>query len=161
MPVTLQTVDQARWDACEQERVDLLRIYADAPEERMRVDSPETFILQHLEARHFFACARFNDRLLGAVAIEVAADGAWWLSQLCVHKSTRRRGVGSRLIALMGELASEQGRVLRIATAALPLPDRILLSKLGYRPVSLPPPGDATAARHGEFVELNPQGKGE
>ena len=31
MPVTLHYVDQARWEAEEQVRIDLIRIYEDAP----------------------------------------------------------------------------------------------------------------------------------
>ena len=35
MPVTLHHVDQARWEADEQVRLDLVRIYQDAPQERI------------------------------------------------------------------------------------------------------------------------------
>ncbi len=93
------------------------------------------------------------------MAIQEADDRAWWLSELCVRKTTRRRGVGSRLMALLGEQAKQDGRVLRIATTTLPLADRVLLSKLGYRPMageSSEPGLTATS----DFVELDPQGKG-
>ena len=76
-----------------------------------------------------------------------------------MRKTTRRRGVGSRLMALLGEQAKQDGRVLRIATTTLPLADRVLLSKLGYRPMadeSSEPVLTATS----DFVELDPQGKG-
>ncbi|MDL4863593.1 acetyl-CoA sensor PanZ family protein, partial [Halomonas elongata] len=68
MPVTLQRVDQAAWASDPQARTDLLRIYADAPTERLPQD-PEAFVHEHLAASHFFCCAHFNDRLLGAVAV--------------------------------------------------------------------------------------------
>ena len=85
MPVTLQYVDQARWEADEQVRIDLVRIYEDAPQERMPTPTVLPFIEQHLSGQHFFACALFNDRLLGAVAVQEGADRAWWLSELCVR----------------------------------------------------------------------------
>ncbi|MGO3004634.1 MAG: acetyl-CoA sensor PanZ family protein, partial [Halomonas sp.] len=105
MPVTLHHVDQARWEADEQVRLDLVRIYQDAPQERMPTPTVEPFIDAHFNGRHFFACALFNDRLLGAVAVQEGTDRAWWLSELCVRTTTRRRGVGSRLMALLGEQA--------------------------------------------------------
>ncbi len=157
--MTLQNVDQARWEADEQVRIDLVRIYEDAPQERMPTPTVLPFIEQHLSGQHFFACAHFNDRLLGAVAIQEGDDRAWWLSELCVRKTTRRRGVGSRLMALLGEQAKQEGRVLRIATTTLPLADRMLLSKLGYRPVADSSPESDQQATS-EFVELDPQGKG-
>ncbi|MDQ7731011.1 acetyl-CoA sensor PanZ family protein [Halomonas sp. SpR8] len=160
MPVTLHYVDQARWEADEQVRLDLVRIYQDAPQERMPTPTVEPFIEQHFAGQHFFACAHFNDRLLGAVAVQEGDDRAWWLSELCVRKTTRRRGVGSRLMALLGEQAKQEGRVLRIETSSLPLADRVLLSKLGYRPMVNPEAPAAGQPATSDFVELDPQGKG-
>ncbi|SDO39415.1 GNAT family N-acetyltransferase [Vreelandella arcis] len=160
MPVTLHYVDQARWQADEQVRLDLLRIYYDAPQDRMPSQTVEPFIEQHLQQRHFFGCAHFNDRLLGAVAIKEGQDGAWWLSDLCVRKTTRRRGVGSRLMALLGEQAKQDRRVLRVATSSLPLADRVLLSKLGYRPVPSSEHASSDTSVTSDFAELDPQGKG-
>ncbi|PCF94048.1 acetyl-CoA sensor PanZ family protein [Vreelandella nigrificans] len=160
MPVTMQYVDQARWEAEEQVRIDLVRIYEDAPQERIPTPTVMPFIQQHLNQQHFFACAHFNDRLLGAVAVQEANDRAWWLSELCVRKTTRRRGVGTRLMALLGEQAKQDGRVLRIATAKLPLADQVLLSKLGYRPVATEQPAEPNSPVTSGFVELDPQGKG-
>ena len=51
MPVTLHHVDQARWEAEEQVRIDLVRIYEDAPQERMP-DHQSTICKQnYIEAR--------------------------------------------------------------------------------------------------------------
>ncbi|SHM30599.1 acetyl-CoA sensor PanZ family protein [Vreelandella subglaciescola] len=133
MPVTLKHVDQTRWDQDAQVRRDLVRIYLDAPAERMTPPAVEPFIEQHLRAGHRFACALFNARLLGAVALNQASDGTWWLSDLCVRTTTRRRGVGTRLMALVAEQAKAQGRDLRVATASLSLADHMLLARLGYR----------------------------
>jgi GNAT superfamily N-acetyltransferase len=160
MPVTLHHVDQARWEADEQVRLDLVRIYQDAPQERMPTPTVEPFIEQHFAGQHFFACALFNDRLLGAVAVQEGEDRAWWLSELCVRKTTRRRGVGSRLMAMLGEQAKQEGRVLRIETSSLPLADRVLLSKLGYRPMANPASPNPNLPVTSDFVELDPQGKG-
>ncbi|RUR53474.1 GNAT family N-acetyltransferase [Vreelandella populi] len=160
MPVTLEHVDKARWDADERVRLDLTRIYEDAPKERVPTQAVLPFIEQHLNAAHFFACAHFNDHLLGAAAIQEAPDRAWWLSELCVRKATRRRGVGSRLMALLGEQAKQEGRKLRIEISALSLADQVLLSKLGYRPGSCSEEALLGRPLTSNFVELDPQGKG-
>jgi GNAT superfamily N-acetyltransferase len=132
MPVTLHLVDKHAWGADPQVRHDLQRIYADAPTDRLSLPV-DTFIRAHLDAGHFFGCARFNDRLLGAVAV-CADDQAWWLSELCVRKATRRRGVGSRLLALVSDTARAAGLELRAPSSQLPVADQVLLTRLGYRP---------------------------
>ncbi len=60
MPVTLQYVDQARWEADEQVRIDLVRIYEDAPQERMPTPTVLPFIEQHLSGQHFFCLCAFQ-----------------------------------------------------------------------------------------------------
>ncbi|WP_069383101.1 acetyl-CoA sensor PanZ family protein [Halomonas caseinilytica] len=150
MPVTLQRVDQATWESDAQARTDLLRIYADAPIERLPQE-PEAFIREHLAATRFFCCAHFNDRLLGAVAVHTDAD-AWWLSHLCVRKTTRRRGVGSRLLTLTGEAAHHEGCRLRMVSSQLSMADHMLLKRLGYR---LPQTGDYFE------LDLPPKGAGQ
>ncbi|MCE8014109.1 acetyl-CoA sensor PanZ family protein [Billgrantia desiderata] len=131
MPVTLHLVDNSVWRSDRQVQLDLQRIYTDAPAERLSVPV-DTFIREHLDAGHFFACARFNDRLLGAVAV-MTDEQAWWLSELCVRKATRRRGVGSRLLALISDAARSEGRELRASASRLPVADQLLLNRLGYR----------------------------
>jgi len=131
MPVTLQHVDQAAWETDAQVRLDLARIYADAPDERLPLPADD-FIRDHLANGHWFSCARFNDRLLGAVAVKHEQD-AWWLSNLCVRKTTRRRGVGSRLLALISETAHAGGGRLYADSSQLPVADQMLLARLGYR----------------------------
>lgn len=131
MPVTLQEVDLPAWEADAQVRLDLVRIYADAPAERLPLPV-DAFIDQHLAAGHRFSCARFNDRLLGAVAVTLGPE-ARWLSHLCVRKTTRRRGVGSRLLALVSEAAYAAGQRLYADSAQLLVADQMLLTRLGYR----------------------------
>ena len=149
MPVTLQRVDQAIWEADAQVRSDLTRIYADAPTERLPAP-PEQFVDDHLAAERCFFCARFNDRLLGALAVS-PDDQAWWLSHLCVRETTRRRGVGSRLLALTGEAAHADGRRLRVLSSQLPMADQVLLTRMGYR-----------LTQAGDYFEmdLSPKGAG-
>lgn len=101
MPVTLQHVDQTRWAQDSQARHDLVRIYQDADPEHLAPDVAEAFVADHLRAGNGFACALFNARLLGAVAVTPAADGAWQLGCLCVRAETRGRGVATRLLALV------------------------------------------------------------
>ncbi|WP_373183768.1 acetyl-CoA sensor PanZ family protein [Halomonas campaniensis] len=148
MPVTLHHVDRAAWEADAQAQVDLARIYADAPQERLPA-AVDVFIDDHLAAGHAFLCARFNDRLLGAVAVR--DDGvAWWLSHFCVRKPTRRRGVGSRLLLLVGAAAGAEGRPLRAEAAQLQMADQVLLSRLGFR-----------VTRDGDHYELVRIGQGD
>lgn len=142
MPVTLQRVDQTAWDADSQLHVDLRRIYEDVPVERLPMPVDE-FIHDHLAAGHVFFCARFNDRLLGAVAV-VKEGSAWWLSHFCVRKTTRRRGVGSRLLTLVSESAHQQACRLYVASRHLPMADQLLLSRMGYR-----------LAQTGDYFELD------
>lgn len=131
MPVTLQRVDQSAWDADPQLHVDLQRIYADASAERLPT-SVDEFIHGHLAAGHVFMGARFNDRLLGAVAVVKEGD-AWWLSHFCVRKPTRRRGVGSRLLSLVSERARQQSCRLCVVSQHLAMADQLLLTHMGYR----------------------------
>ncbi|ALM54133.1 acetyl-CoA sensor PanZ family protein [Halomonas huangheensis] len=129
MPVTLYRIDQDIWDADEQVRIDLARIYSDAPEERIQMP-PGAYILTHL-SQGFFWAAQFNDRLLGAVAVSPDEQG-WRLLDLCVRKTARRRGIGSRLLALVSAEASQFGLVLRVPASQLELADQMLLQRLGY-----------------------------
>ncbi|MHB0776064.1 acetyl-CoA sensor PanZ family protein [Halomonas sp. WWR20] len=131
MPVTLQNVDHAQWAADAQIALDLSRIYHDASSERLPA-AAEDFVRHHLEQGGTFCCAHFNDRRLGAVALRREGH-VWWLSHFCVRATTRRRGVGSRLLALIADAARENDCVLRVPAEALMIGDQLLLSRLGYR----------------------------
>ncbi len=131
MPVTLHPVDRTAWEEDAQAQLDLARIYADAPSERLPVPV-DAFIQGHLSDGHRFLCARFNERLIGAVAQRDDGE-AWWLSHFCVRKPTRRRGVGTRLLTLVGQAAQAERRALRAELSQLQLADQVLLTRLGYR----------------------------
>ncbi|MDW5378391.1 acetyl-CoA sensor PanZ family protein [Halomonas sp. HP20-15] len=129
MPVTLEQLDHARWTADAQAGADLSRIYQDASPELLPLPAEE-FVRGHLESGGEFCCARFNGRLLAAVSMR-REPGAWWLSHFCVREATRRRGVGSRLMALVAAAAGDTA--LRIEADQLPLESQLLLVRLGYR----------------------------
>ncbi|MGY0218399.1 acetyl-CoA sensor PanZ family protein [Endozoicomonadaceae bacterium StTr2] len=107
MPVTMEEVSKPQG----QDSEDLVKIYRDAPdwmlgspEETDREDAVRRMLDITTSTRRIFA-ARFNDRLLGALMIDVQDDGSWLLHSLCVRKMTRERGVGSRLLKLVAAKA--------------------------------------------------------
>jgi len=113
MPVVVQHLTQPS----DQDRQDLLKIYADAPDWLLApfADAAE-LVEQGLAEGRLFA-GRFNDRLLGAAWIE--REGATWrLSRLCVRQITRRRGVARRLLEEAQRLAVLQGAGLRLSAPA-------------------------------------------
>lgn len=147
MPVMLEEIDHARWAVDAQAGVDLSRIYQDAPPDRLPL-AVDDFVRTHLENGGVFCCALFNDRLLGAVRVR-KEPGAWWLSHFCVRKTTRRRGVGSRLLALVAETARDGNSTLRVEAEHLQMEDQLLLARLGYR-----------LEVSGSYFELNPLASG-
>lgn len=109
MPVVVQHLTQPS----DQDRQDLLKIYADAPGWLLApfADAGELVARGLIEGRLF--TGRFNDRLLGAAWIERGAD-TWRLSHLCVRQVTRHRGVARRLLEEAQRLAVLQGASLRL-----------------------------------------------
>lgn len=110
MPVVVQHLTQPS----DQDRQDLLKIYADAPDWLLAPfdDADELVTLGLAEGRLF--TGRFNDRLLGAAWIE-RDDDTWRLSRLCVRQLTRNRGVARRLLEETQRLAILQGAALRLS----------------------------------------------
>lgn len=58
-----------------------------------------------------FYVARFNGRLLGAVSV-TRQSHIFQAMHLCVRKVTRNRGVGKRLMEVVGQIANQQNRAL-------------------------------------------------
>ncbi|MHB9798241.1 acetyl-CoA sensor PanZ family protein [Pseudomonas sp. MT3] len=113
MPVIVQHLTQPS----DQDRQDLLKIYADAPDWLLLpFANAEALVEQGLREGRLLA-GRFNDRLLGAAWIERNAD-TWNLSRLCVRKVTRGRGVARRLLEEAQRLAILQGAALRLSAPA-------------------------------------------
>ena len=110
MPVYVEFIREPS----QQDRSDLAKIYADAPEWLLvpYVDA-EALIAAGLVNGSLVA-GRFNDRLLGAALLERGAE-TWKLSHLCVRKVTRRRGVGKRIVDEALRQAREANVQVRLA----------------------------------------------
>ncbi|SEI50853.1 Acetyltransferase (GNAT) domain-containing protein [Allopseudospirillum japonicum] len=138
MPVVLRKVSSASLNEYPQWQHDLYKIYADAPEQRRQLDASQvpldapTFVDQSLQAGAYFAAALFNDHLIAALRVQEQED-VWQISHLCVRRVTRRRGVASRLLALVAAEAAQVNKSLTSPLYALEMPDHILLQKMGYQ----------------------------
>lgn len=125
MPVIVQLLNQAT----DQDQQDLQKIYRDAPQ---WLFAPFTGDLQLIEtslAEGSLIAGRFNDRLLGAARLQRQAD-IWHLSQLCVRKITRRRGVAERLVREAQAMAAQSGATLHLLAPAGHLEAQALAAKL-------------------------------
>ncbi len=113
MPVVVQHLTQPS----EQDRQDLLKIYADAPQWLLAPFADASELVERGLAEGRLFTGRFNDRLLGAAWVE--RDGETWrLSRLCVRQVTRYRGVARRLLEEAQRLAVLQGAALRLSAPA-------------------------------------------
>jgi len=109
MPVHVETLTSAS----AQDRLDLAKIYADAPDWLLPPHADaEQLIAAGLETGTLIA-GRFNDRLLGAALLE-RNDDCWRLSHLCVRRITRGRGVARRLLDEARRLAAAAGKPLHL-----------------------------------------------
>ena len=110
MPIVVETVNPPS----AQDRLDLAKIYADAPDWLLApYPSAQALIDAGLEHGSLIA-GRFNDRLLGAALLQRGTD-CWRLSHLCVRSITRQRGVARRLLDEAQRLAREAGQALHLA----------------------------------------------
>ncbi|MGE7963767.1 acetyl-CoA sensor PanZ family protein [Pseudomonas sp. NPDC089918] len=125
MPIIVELLNQATY----QDQQDLQKIYRDAPD---WLFTPFTGDLQLIESCLLdgsLIAGRFNDRLLGAARLQRHQD-VWHLSQLCVRKITRRRGVAERLVNEAQKMASQSGATLRLLAPAGHLEAQALAAKL-------------------------------
>jgi len=136
MPVQLIRADtkalaeQSAW------RTDLEKIYSEAEPLRRTLhgevlEAPLFIDTALQDASNWFATALFNDHLIGAVLVSSLPD-EWELRHLCVREVTRRRGVGSRLMALVAAKAREKGLRLCVPDENLTHADQMLVTRLGY-----------------------------
>lgn len=107
MPVFLEAIVQPS----PQDRIDLQKIYADAPQWLFAPYQNAEDLLEQGVAQGWLIGARFNDRLLGAALLK-QTDKSWQLSHLCVRQVTRRRGVATRLTDEAQRLADAAGATL-------------------------------------------------
>lgn len=136
MPVFLVPVTAEVLDKEDQWLVDLRKIYSEAEAVRRCLNgqslAADTFIQQALDQQQrWFAAALFNDHLIGAVLVTEQED-TWFLQHLCVREVTRRRGVGSRLMALIGVEAKARGKKVCVPREGLTPADEMLVRRLGY-----------------------------
>lgn len=125
MPVLVETLTEPS----QQDRVDLAKIFADAPAWLLAPYADAASLIEAGLADHSLIAGRFNDRLLGAALLQRGATH-WRLSHLCVRKITRRRGVGRRLLEESQRLAAESGKALRLAANAQQLEAQALAARM-------------------------------
>jgi GNAT superfamily N-acetyltransferase len=125
MPVSIETVT----DPSQQDRIDLAKIYADAPGWLMAPYTDATALIEAGLADGSLIAGRFNDRLLGAALLQRGA-AHWRLSHLCVRKVTRRRGVGKRILEESQRLTGEAGKELHLAAPAAHLEAQALAARV-------------------------------
>ena len=104
MPVFLEQIQLPS----SQDRTDLAKIYAEAPDWLLPPYSSATELLQHNLEQGNLVAARFNQRLLGA-AILHKGDSQWQVSHFCVREVTRMRGVARRLLNELQREAAANG----------------------------------------------------
>lgn len=125
MPIVVESLT----DVTYQDQQDLQKIYSDAPTWLLEpFNDASQLITVSLDEGSLLA-GRFNDRLLGAARLH-RQPGVWLLSQLCVRKVTRRRGVAERIVAQAQELARQNHATLRLLAPAGLLEAQALAGKL-------------------------------
>ena len=125
MPIIVEPLNQAT----AQDRQDLQKIYCDAPDWLFAPFSGAAQLIEGCLRDGSLIAGRFNDRLLGAARLQRHQD-VWHLSQLCVRKITRRRGVAERMVNEAQKLASQSGATLRLLAPAGHLESQALAAKL-------------------------------
>ena len=125
MPIVVESLSEASY----QDQQDLQKIYRDAPDWLLAPFSDELQLIEHGLREGSLIAGRFNDRLLGAARLQRQPE-VWHLSQLCVRKITRRRGVAERLVSEAQRMAEQQGATLRLLAPAGHLEAQALAAKL-------------------------------
>ncbi|WP_191489980.1 acetyl-CoA sensor PanZ family protein [Pseudomonas sp. FEN] len=125
MPIVVESLTEATY----QDQQDLQKIYQDAPAWLFAPQADGQQLIETALADGSLIAGRFNDRLLGAARLERRAD-FWLLSQLCVRKVTRRRGVAERLVAEASRMAKLSGAQLRLLAPVGHLEAQALAAKL-------------------------------
>lgn len=125
MPIVVESIHAATY----QDQEDLQKIYRDAPAWLLAPFSDGQSLIEAGLSEGTLLAARFNDRLLGAARLQRKAD-IWHLSQLCVRKLTRRRGVAERLLVEAQKMALHAGCELRLLAPVGHLEVQALAAKL-------------------------------
>ncbi|MHC8389682.1 acetyl-CoA sensor PanZ family protein [Pseudomonas sp. MDT2-39-1] len=125
MPIIVELLHEATY----QDQQDLQKIYRDAPDWLFAPYSGDVQLIEGCLGDGTMIAGRFNDRLLGAARLQRQSD-IWHLSQICVRKITRRRGVAERLVNEAQKMASQSGATLRLLAPAGHLQAQALAAKL-------------------------------
>lgn len=125
MPIIVELLHEATY----QDQQDLQKIYRDAPDWLFAPFSGELQLIEGCLGDGSLIAGRFNDRLLGAARLQRQTD-VWHLSQICVRKITRRRGVAERMVNEAQRMASQSGATLRLLAPAGHLEAQALAAKL-------------------------------
>jgi ribosomal protein S18 acetylase RimI-like enzyme len=125
MPIIVELLNQATY----QDQQDLQKIYCDAPDWLFAPFAGGTELIERCLRDGSLIAGRFNDRLLGAARLQRHHD-VWHLSQLCVRKITRRRGVAERLVSEAQRMAAQSGVTLHLLAPAGHLEAQALAAKL-------------------------------
>jgi ribosomal protein S18 acetylase RimI-like enzyme len=125
MPIVVESLNEATY----QDQQDLQKIYRDAPDWLFAPFKDHLHLIDSNLHDGTLLAGRFNDRLLGAARLQRAPD-VWHLSQLCVRKITRRRGVAERLVSEAQRMAEQSGAQLRLLAPAGHLEAQALAAKL-------------------------------
>lgn len=125
MPIIVESLTEATY----QDQQDLQKIYRDAPDWLFAPFAGEVQLIEGCLGDGSLIAGRFNDRLLGAARLQRQPE-VWHLSQICVRKITRRRGVAERLVNEAQKMASQSGATLRLLAPAGHLEAQALSAKL-------------------------------
>jgi ribosomal protein S18 acetylase RimI-like enzyme len=125
MPIIVESLQQIT----PQDQQDLQKIYRDAPDWLFSPFTGDEHLIEDCLRDGSLIAGRFNDRLLGAARLQRHAD-VWHLSQICVRKITRRRGVAERLVHEAQRMAAQSGAILRLLAPAGHLEAQALAAKL-------------------------------
>ncbi|CAI8992372.1 N-acetyltransferase domain-containing protein [Pseudomonas chlororaphis] len=125
MPIVVESLKQASY----QDQQDLQKIYRDAPPWLFEPQRDDQELIETALGDGSLIAGRFNDRLLGAARLQ-RHPGVWHLSQLCVRKITRRRGVAERLVSEAQKMAARHDATLHLLAPAGHLEAQALAAKL-------------------------------
>ena len=129
MPVKLEQLQQPNAEDLK----DLIKIYLDYPDTADYSEQQlQQWINSNLSDGKQLLVGRFNSRLATAAWLQQSGQQLS-LSQLCVRKATRQRGVARQLLQLLTQSPLIAGHSVHIANGADNCPISQLLAELGFK----------------------------
>lgn len=135
MPIKVESVQ----NPSDQDWIDLQKIYLDLPHKADSARDMPSFqaeISARFEQGHELFAARFNDRLIASCWLsQIDENEPRQISNFCVRKVTRRRGVGQQFLQFL--IKAQPDKALTIDTKPSQLESGLqqLLGNLGFTPV--------------------------